>query len=87
MNIVWWLIIGLIAGLIARALMPGDDSMGLFATMVLGLVGSVFGGFIADVVAGGDQSFSPAGLIGSIVGAFLALLLMRLFAGGSRAVG
>jgi uncharacterized membrane protein YeaQ/YmgE (transglycosylase-associated protein family) len=87
MNIVWWLIIGLVAGFIARALMPGDDSMGLFATMVLGLVGSVFGGFIADVVAGGDQDFSPAGLIGSVIGAMLALLLMRLFAGGSRAVG
>ncbi|MFP5225132.1 MAG: GlsB/YeaQ/YmgE family stress response membrane protein [Actinomycetota bacterium] len=87
MNIVWWLIIGLIAGLIARALMPGDDSMGVLATMVLGLVGSVIGGFIADVVAGGDQDFSPAGLIGSIIGAMIALLLMRMLAGGSRAVG
>lgn len=87
MNIVWWLIIGLIAGLIARALMPGDDSMGLLATMILGLVGSVIGGFIADVVAGGDQAFSPAGLIGSIIGAMVALLLMRMLAGGSRAVG
>lgn len=87
MNIVWWLIVGLLAGLIARALVPGRDAMGLLGTLVLGLVGSVIGGFIGDILVEGNNAFSPAGLVGSIIGAIVALILMRMLAGGSRAVG
>lgn len=77
MNIVYWLLIGLIAGFIARALVPGKDSMSWVGTLVLGLVGSVVGGFLGNLFTKGHQAFSPAGLIGSILGAIVALLIWR----------
>ncbi|HVL91202.1 MAG TPA: GlsB/YeaQ/YmgE family stress response membrane protein [Actinomycetota bacterium] len=76
MNIIWWLIVGFIAGLLARALVPGDDSMGIVGTTVLGLVGSLVGGFLGNLVSDSD-GFSPSGLIGSIIGAIIALLIWR----------
>lgn len=77
MNIVWWLIIGIVAGLLARALVPGDDNMGMVGTLVLGLVGSLVGGFLGNLLSADDATFSPAGLIGSIIGAIIALLVWR----------
>lgn len=77
MNIVWWLIIGLVAGLLARALVPGDDNMGIVGTIVLGIVGSLVGGFLGNLFVKGDATLSPAGLIGSIIGAIVALLVWR----------
>ncbi len=85
MNVVWWLLVGLVAGFIARALVPGRDMMGVLGTLVLGLVGSLIGGFIGDVFTKGDQDFSPSGLIGSIVGAVIALLIYRAMSGRNRA--
>ena len=81
MNVVWWLLIGLVAGFIARAVVPGRDAMGLIGTLVLGLVGSLVGGFIGDALTAGDQDLSPAGLIGSIIGAVIALLIYRAVTG------
>lgn len=72
------LVIGLIAGFIARAVVPGDDSMGIGATIALGVVGSLVGGFLADVLFredGEDRGLSPAGIIGSIIGAIIVLLV------------
>lgn len=80
MNIVWWLIIGLIAGFIARAMVPGRDSMGWVPTLLLGLVGSLIGGFLGDLFAENDD-FSPAGLMGSIIGAIIALIIYRATSG------
>jgi uncharacterized membrane protein YeaQ/YmgE (transglycosylase-associated protein family) len=77
MEIVVWLIVGLIAGALARLLVPGDDPMGLLGTMILGLAGSVLGGLVADALIAGDQKFNPAGLIGSILGAVVVLLIYR----------
>jgi uncharacterized membrane protein YeaQ/YmgE (transglycosylase-associated protein family) len=77
MNIIWWLIVGLIAGAIARLVVPGRDPMGLLGTLVLGLVGSLIGGFLGTLFESGNPSFSPAGLLGSIVGAIIALLIYR----------
>jgi uncharacterized membrane protein YeaQ/YmgE (transglycosylase-associated protein family) len=77
MNLIWWLLVGLIAGAIARLVVPGRDPLGFFGTILLGLVGSVIGGFVADLLAGGDEDFSPAGIIGSILGAIAALLIWR----------
>jgi uncharacterized membrane protein YeaQ/YmgE (transglycosylase-associated protein family) len=76
-DIVVWLIVGIIAGALARLLVPGEDPMGLFGTMLLGLAGSVLGGLVADALIAGDQNFSPAGLIGSILGAVVVLLIYR----------
>ncbi|TMK49246.1 MAG: GlsB/YeaQ/YmgE family stress response membrane protein [Actinobacteria bacterium] len=77
MDIIAWLIVGLLAGAIARALVPGPDPMGLLGTMLLGLVGSVIGGLIGNLFVSGDQDLTPAGLIGSILGAVIALLVYR----------
>jgi uncharacterized membrane protein YeaQ/YmgE (transglycosylase-associated protein family) len=87
MNIIWWLIVGLIAGALARLLVPGRDPMGLLGTLLLGLVGSLIGGFLGDLIAGGDDDFSPAGLIGSIIGAVIALLIYRAAVGRRRPIG
>jgi uncharacterized membrane protein YeaQ/YmgE (transglycosylase-associated protein family) len=77
MDIVVWLIVGIIAGALARLLVPGEDSMGVLGTMLLGLAGSVLGGLVGDALIAGDQNFSPAGLIGSILGAVVVLLIYR----------
>lgn len=78
--IITMLVVGLIAGFLARAIVPGDDSMGILATIILGLVGSLIGGFIGyllfrrDVA---DGAFQTSGLIGSVIGAVIALLVYR----------
>jgi uncharacterized membrane protein YeaQ/YmgE (transglycosylase-associated protein family) len=80
----WFLIamaiVGLIAGFIARALVPGPDPMGIGATMVLGIIGSFVGGFLGWLLFGKDfdeGALQPSGIIGSIVGAVIALLVYR----------
>ena len=74
--IITLLVIGLIAGFVARALVPGKDSMSIPATIALGIVGSFVGGFLARLIGRGDgDGFSTAGLIGSIIGAVIALLV------------
>jgi uncharacterized membrane protein YeaQ/YmgE (transglycosylase-associated protein family) len=80
-------IVGLIAGAIARLLVPGKDSMGIGATMLLGIVGSFIGGFLGYVLFGDDKSdgfFQPSGLIGSIIGGVIALLIYRAISGRGR---
>ncbi len=72
------IVIGLIAGALARFLVPGRDPMGIGATIVLGIVGSFVGGFLADVLFrgdGADRGLSPAGIIGSVIGAIIVLLI------------
>jgi uncharacterized membrane protein YeaQ/YmgE (transglycosylase-associated protein family) len=86
MNIVWWLIVGLVAGFIARAVVPGRDAMGVLGTIVLGLVGSLVGGFLGSLFYEGDADFQPSGLIGSIIGAIVALLIYRAVTGRRRPV-
>lgn len=76
-------IIGLIAGFLARAIVPGDDSMGVGPTIAIGIVGSFVGGFLADVLfrsEGEDQGLSPAGIVGSIVGAVIVLMIYNAMA-------
>jgi len=85
MGIIVFLLIGLVAGFIARALVPGPDPMGWLGTLVLGLVGSFVGGTLAALIFGGTFDISPAGLIGSIVGAIIVLLIWRAM-GGRRGV-
>ena len=77
MGIIGWIIIGLIAGAIARWIMPGPDPMGWLGTIVLGIVGSLVGGTILGLVAGGGLELSAAGIIGSILGALLVLFVWR----------
>jgi len=85
MGIIAFLIIGLIAGFIARALVPGPDPMGWLGTMVLGIVGSFVGGVLLSLVTTGNFELSTTGIIGSIVGAIIVLLIWRAI-GGRRGV-
>ena len=82
MGIIVFLIVGLIAGFIARALVPGPDPMGWLGTMILGIVGSFVGGTLAALVFGGTLDLSASGLVGSIIGAIIVLLIWRAM--GSR---
>ncbi len=78
--ILFLVIIGLIAGFVARAIVPGRDHMTVGQTMLLGIVGSFVGGFLGYLLFGtdfGDGAFQASGLIGSIVGAVIALLVYR----------
>ena len=78
--IIVMLIIGLIAGFVARALVPGNDSMGILATILLGIVGSFVGGLLADLLFRNDAEdvgLAPSGLLGSIVGAIVVLLIFN----------
>ena len=83
MGLILFLIVGLIAGFIARALVPGPDPMGWVGTMVLGVIGSFVGGTLAALLFGGTLELSATGLIGSIVGSMIVLLLWRAM-GGER---
>jgi uncharacterized membrane protein YeaQ/YmgE (transglycosylase-associated protein family) len=79
-HVIWHIITGFVVGLIARAVLPGADQMGLIATMVVGIVGSVLGGFVGRLIKkpGPGASFHPAGFFMSIVGAIVVLLLWRM---------
>ena len=76
--IVSLIVVGLIAGAVARLLVPGKQDIGVLMTIVLGIVGSFVGGFLGYVIFHKDSSsgfFQPAGLVGSIIGAVIALLV------------
>jgi uncharacterized membrane protein YeaQ/YmgE (transglycosylase-associated protein family) len=72
MSIVWIILVGFIVGLIARAIMPGEQKIGLIMTTVLGVVGSVVAGYLGQAI-GLYQAGQGAGFIGSIVGAIVLL--------------
>jgi uncharacterized membrane protein YeaQ/YmgE (transglycosylase-associated protein family) len=79
-------IVGLLAGFIARALVPGRDSMSVGGTILLGMFGSFVGGFIGYVLFNADAddgALQPSGIIGSIVGSVIALLVYRAANGRS----
>ena len=75
---IWWMLIGLVAGGLARMLIPSRQSMGLLLTMVLGLAGSVVGGFISSMIFNYDPvdpGFHVGGLMMSTIGAILVLAI------------
>lgn len=77
MNVLYWVIVGLIAGALARLVVPGRHPIGLVGTMLLGLIGALVGGFIGGLLKSGRQAFEPAGLLGAILGAILVLLVFE----------
>lgn len=86
MSIIVFILIGLLAGLIARAILPGRQSMGLIATTLLGMAGALLGGFVGSLV-GAQRSItelSATNLILSVVGALLVLFLVGLAGKGRR---
>ncbi len=79
MNIIGWLLFGLVIGAIAKFLMPGRDPGGWIVTILLGIAGSFVGGFLASALLGrNDQT---AGWFGSIIGAMLLLFVYRMIVG------
>jgi len=74
MGILWTIIIGFVAGLIARALMPGPNPMGFILTAVLGIVGAVVANFLGRTLGWYGEG-EGAGLIASVVGALIVLFL------------
>ncbi len=75
-TIIGLIVIGLIAGLIARAIIPGKQNIGILLTIVLGIVGSFVGGFLGFLIFGSDPNggfLQPSGIIGSIIGAIIVL--------------
>ncbi|WP_375387746.1 GlsB/YeaQ/YmgE family stress response membrane protein [uncultured Amnibacterium sp.] len=82
------IVLGLIAGFIARAVVPGRQNMGIAATIVLGIIGSFVGGLLGFLLFGkdsGDGFLQPSGIIGSIIGAIIVLLIYTAVRGRSRA--
>jgi len=78
-GILWTLLIGFIAGLLARALKPGDDRMGIFWTIVLGIAGALLARFVGTSL-GWYGPGQPAGFIASVVGAIILLVVYGLVA-------
>ncbi len=78
-HILWSIITGFVIGLIARAIVPGADEMGFIATTVLGILGSLAGGFIGGLISkpAEGSKFHPAGFLMSVIGAVVLLLLWR----------
>ncbi len=81
-HLLWSLVVGFVVGLIARAVMPGAQHMGLIATTALGIVGSLVGGVIGHVVSRPKEGarFHPAGFVLSLIGAVIVLFLWQHFA-------
>lgn len=84
--IIFFIVFGLIAGAIARLLVPGPDPIGIGGTILVGIVGSFVGGFLGYALFHKDASqgaLQPSGLIGSVIGAVIVLLIYRSVSGRS----
>ncbi len=86
MGIIGFIVFGFIIGLIARAIVPGKQSMGLIMTAVLGMVGSVIGGLVSSALFHQEVGgLHGAGFLGSLIGAVVVLLIAMKTMGGRRA--
>ena len=86
MGIISWIIIGLIAGALAKLIMPGDDPGGFIATLLIGMAGAVVGGFVVGVLGGtGATGFNIWSILVATLGAIILLGVYRLVAERSRA--
>lgn len=88
-NVIAAIIIGILAGYLGRALLPGDDSMGFVATVIVGIVGALVGWAVFTYLLGiGDSDkFDLGGIIGAIVGTMVVLLVLRAVGGSGKGRG
>ena len=87
MGIIGWIVLGLLAGAIAKAILPGDDPGGIIVTMIIGIVGALLGGFLARLIFNAkplDEFFDLSTWLTAIVGSIILLLLYRLVVGRGR---
>ena len=85
MGLVSWIVIGLVAGLIAKFLLPGKDPGGCIVTTLIGIVGALLGGFLASRLGFGSVSGLNLGsLLIAVGGALIFLVLLRLLGGGKK---
>jgi uncharacterized membrane protein YeaQ/YmgE (transglycosylase-associated protein family) len=82
MGIIAWIVVGLIAGALAKLVMPGDDPGGIIVTILLGIVGAFIGGFVVSIFGGvGINGFSLWSILVATLGAIILLAIYRLIAG------
>jgi uncharacterized membrane protein YeaQ/YmgE (transglycosylase-associated protein family) len=83
MSILAWIVVGLIAGAIAKMLMPGDDPGGIILTILLGIAGAIVGGFVAVAlnISNGVDDFDIGTIVLAILGAMLLLFGYRMVVG------
>jgi uncharacterized membrane protein YeaQ/YmgE (transglycosylase-associated protein family) len=87
MGILGWIVLGLLAGTIAKAILPGNDPGGIIVTMIIGIFGALLGGFLGQVLFGVDtldEFFDISTWLTAIVGAIILLLLYRMVVGRGR---
>jgi uncharacterized membrane protein YeaQ/YmgE (transglycosylase-associated protein family) len=82
MSIISWIVVGLIAGALAKLLLPGDDPGGIIMTAIIGMVGAVVGGFVFGIFGGtGATGFNVWSILVATVGAIILLIIYRLIVG------
>jgi len=85
MGIIAWILLGLIAGVLAKMIMPGRDPGGIIVTILIGIAGALVGGFVFSLFGGGGVTGVNLGsIIVAVVGALILLALYRLVAGRRR---
>ncbi|MFD8566823.1 GlsB/YeaQ/YmgE family stress response membrane protein [Streptomyces sp. NPDC057694] len=87
MGIIAWIVIGLLAGAIAKLLLPGKDPGGIIITMLIGIAGGLLGGWLGKVIFGVDSIdgfFNLSTWVAAIVGSLILLILYRLVTGNRR---
>jgi uncharacterized membrane protein YeaQ/YmgE (transglycosylase-associated protein family) len=85
MGILAWIVFGLIAGALAKFLMPGNDPGGCVVTTIIGIVGAVLGGFLATALGyGGISGFDLRSFVVAIIGSLLLLIIWRMLRGRRR---
>ena len=85
-GIISWIVIGLIAGILGKLIMPGRDPGGFVITIVIGMIGALVGGFFVQLLGGaGLTGFNLWSILVATLGAVILLALYRAFAGSRRA--
>jgi uncharacterized membrane protein YeaQ/YmgE (transglycosylase-associated protein family) len=85
MGIITWIVVGLIAGLLGKLIMPGDDPGGIIVTILIGIVGAFVGGFVVSIFGGtGVTGFNIWSIVVATIGAIILLVIYRLLVGGRR---
>ena len=89
MGIIGWILLGIVGGVIAKALLPGNDPGGLIVTIIIGVVGALLGGFLARALGLGDpidEFFDVSTWLAAIIGSIILLVIYRAVTGRRTAV-